>query len=112
MAGRDRCIALRCVPLVGGGQRRCVNGGLCGPNAARRLERADPHPQVDADQPVPGGHGAAVVQERVVHDDDRLPVGIANGDLEGAQRRTSEEALDQCPFVVAGHGSRLPRRGR
>ena len=43
------------------------------------------------DQPVAGGHGRAVVEQRIVADDDGIAVGVSDDDLEGARRGPSKQ---------------------
>ena len=73
------------------------------------LEAADGLAQRGVDQPVAGGHGAAVVEERRVLNDRRRPVGAPDHHREGTQRGPAQQGGDRLVVTRVRHA---PRRGQ
>ncbi len=66
---------------------------------AGALEPADPDALLITDEPIPRGHGPAVVEERGVADHHRSTIGVPDHDDERPLRRTTEQSADQVRVV-------------
>jgi hypothetical protein len=92
MIGRKRAVALSGVAVVsfGHGLEPDVVFGVRDPS--RTLEPADLRAFRFADQPVPGRHRRAIVEEGRVPDDHRLAIRVADDDRELSLRRATEQS--------------------
>lgn len=79
------------VTTVGCAKRRRIDGRLSRPYPATALEPGHPSAQVGINQPVAGRHGTAVVEQRGIRDDNRPPVVVRDGHIEGALRRAAQQ---------------------
>ena len=95
---------------MGGGELLGVDVGLGPVDATVGLELADEADLVGVDQPVPGRHRRAVVEERGVAQHDRITVRPADRDLIAAARLATQQRSD--PGVVTREvGHRSERAG-
>src|SRR5687767_1549806 len=108
MVGRQQCVALGGVALVGDGQLCGVDGGLGLLHPARRLQPAHRLALGVADQPVQRRHRRGVGQQRPVADDHRVARLVAHHDLVAASRLAAQEGDD--PRVLVGHRRFFRRR--
>src|SRR5687767_1331532 len=107
VVGRQQGVALGRVTSVGGGQLLGVDGGLGRLHSARRFEPTDGFALGLAHQPVEGGHGGGVGQQRPVADDDGIARLVAHHDVVSPARLTAEQR-DHSTVLVRAH----PRRRR
>ena len=82
MPRRQRGVALAGIRRVDGGKLLGVHGGLGGAHPAVAFEARHRAHEVGVDQPVPGRHRGAVVEQRCVADHRRPTGGCAHHDLE------------------------------
>ena len=80
---------------------RSTSASACA-HPAGRLEPAHRLPEIGSHEPVAGGHGRAVVEERGVGDDRRGAVVRPHHHLEGARRRPTEQLGDRPRSVGVG----------
>ena len=75
-------------------------------NAAFALEAADGVVQFGVNEPEERGHRCSVAQVRLVLDDDRTAVLVANDDRETTPKGSSNEQFNEC---VGRRGTRRER---
>src|SRR4051812_37710377 len=114
---RNGRVALARVRAVGALEVGVVDGRLCGPHTAGRLELADGAPFEVADQPVARRHRRPIVQDRWVADHDRLAGRGTHDDLDVAPRRTAEQRFHRSAVTTharaaATTSTRLPAGSR
>jgi hypothetical protein len=90
----DHGVAGLGVASVGGLEQGGIDVALSGADTPGRLDARDRVAQLGVDQPVAGGHGSAVVEERRVLDHDRGAVAVADDHGECPGRFTSQATPD------------------
>jgi CRP/FNR family cyclic AMP-dependent transcriptional regulator len=106
MARRQLGVALGGVCRMDGGELLAVDSGLGGAHPAVTLEARHGEHEVGIDEPVPGRHGGAVVEQRSIADHRRPTGGCADDDLEVRLRRPAEQR-GELGNVVGGSGHRF-----
>jgi hypothetical protein len=88
-------------PLVGGGELHRVHGRLGGTDTTSRLEAPHQSVQFRVDQPVPGGHGGCVIEQRgIAQHDWGTALGVADDHSELALRGTTQQGLHRRAVTV------------
>jgi hypothetical protein len=103
MVLREFRIALGGVAIVDHLQGAGVDLGLGPTNAAGAFEPTDEKAIARPDQPVPGGHGRAVVEYRRIANHARRTGRVANHNLESTLGRASEK-LGDCRSIGLSRG--------
>lgn len=104
--GWNQLVPLSCVTFMGPPKRLGVDRCFRIPDTSTRLKGSNESVEFTVDQPEPGRHGCAVIEQRCVLDHNRSSVLCSDSYHEAAPWRTAKQFSDHGDVISRRLGSR------